>query len=60
VVDTNGRADMSTFKVLQADNELFGASLKNVLPSWRFYPAEAGGHKVKQIVQLPVAFQAPH
>lgn len=60
VVDTNGRADMSTFKVLQADNELFGQSLKNVLPSWRFYAAEAGGHKVKQIVQLPVAFQAPH
>jgi len=60
VVDTNGRADMGTFKVLQADNELFGQSLKNVLPQWRFYPAEAGGHKVKQIVQLPVAFQAPH
>jgi len=59
VVDTSGRADMSTFKILQASNELFGSSLKSVLPSWRFYPAEAGGHKVKQIVQLPIKFAVP-
>jgi protein TonB len=59
VVDTSGRAEMSTFKILQASNELFGASLKSVLPSWRFYPAEAGGHKVKQIVQLPIKFNVP-
>ena len=59
VVDTNGRADMGTFKILQASNELFGSSLKSVLPSWRFYPAEAGGHKVKQIVQLPIKFAVP-
>lgn len=59
VVDTSGRAEMSTFKILQASNELFGSSLKSVLPSWRFYPAEAGGHKVKQIVQLPIKFAVP-
>jgi protein TonB len=59
VVDTTGKADMSTFKILQASNELFGSSLKSVLPSWRFYPAEAGGHKVKQIVQLPIKFAVP-
>lgn len=59
VVDTTGRADMSTFKILQASNELFGSSLKSVLPSWRFFPAEAGGHKVKQIVQLPIKFAVP-
>jgi protein TonB len=59
VVDTSGRAEMSTFKILQASNELFGSSLKSVLPSWRFYPAEAGGHKVKQIVQLPIKFNVP-
>jgi periplasmic protein TonB len=59
VVDTLGKADMSTFKVLQASNELFASSLKSTLPQWRFYPAEAGGHKVKQIVQLPLKFVAP-
>lgn len=59
VVDTLGKADMSTYKVLQASNDLFAASLKSTLPQWRFYPAEAGGHKVKQIVQLPLKFVAP-
>ena len=60
VVDTMGKADMSTYKVLQASNDLFASSLKATLPQWRFYPAEAGGHKVKQIVQLPLKFVAPN
>lgn len=60
VVDTTGRVDMSTFKVLQSTNDLFSNSLKANLPEWRFFPAEAGGHKVKQIVQLPLKFVAPN
>ncbi len=60
VVDTTGRVDMSTYKVLQSTNDLFSASLKANLPLWRFFPAEAGGHKVKQIVQLPLKFVAPN
>jgi periplasmic protein TonB len=59
VVDTMGRADMGTFMIVHASNALFGAALAAVLPSWRFYPAQAGGHKVKQIVQLPLTFVAP-
>lgn len=59
VVDTLGRADMCTFEVLASTNELFSAALRAALPQWRFYPAEAGGHKVKQIVQLPLKFVAP-
>jgi protein TonB len=59
VVDTLGRADMRTFQLLASTNELFSASLRAALPRWRFYPAEAGGHKVKQIVQLPLKFVAP-
>jgi hypothetical protein len=27
-----------------------------VLPQWRFIPAETGGRKVKQLVQLPFEF----
>lgn len=56
VVDTSGRAEMSTFKVLKTSNELFSVAVKNVLPRYRFIPAEAGGRKVKQIVQLPFQF----
>ncbi|HXY32093.1 MAG TPA: energy transducer TonB [Gemmatimonadaceae bacterium] len=59
VVDTLGKADMSTFKALQSTNDLFVGSVRNVLPQWKFYPAEAGGRKVKQIVQLPLKFTVP-
>jgi protein TonB len=59
VVDTLGRAEMSSFKVLDASNDLFAQSLRSTLARWRFYPAEAGGRKVKQIVQLPLRFIAP-
>ena len=60
VVDTLGRADMGTFKVLESSNDLFSASVRAAIQQWRFYPAEAGGRKVKQIVQLPLKFVAPH
>ena len=56
VVDTTGRADVSTFKVLESDHELFSAAVKSALPRMRFIPAEVGGHKVKQLVQQPFVF----
>jgi len=56
VVDTTGRAEMSTFKVLKSSHELFTQSVRNVLPQMRFYPAEIGGRKVKQMVQQPFTF----
>ena len=57
VVDTEGKADMKTFKVLKSSHDLFTASVRNVLPQMKFYPAEVGGRKVKQLVQLPFAFK---
>ena len=57
VIDTTGRADMKTFKVLKSDHELFTASVRQVLPSVRFFPAEIGGRKVKVIVQQPFEFK---
>lgn len=59
VVDTLGRVDMNTFRVVESTNDLFSASLRATLERWRFYPAEAGGHRVRQIVQLPLKFVAP-
>ncbi len=56
VVDTSGKADMSTFKVLRSDHELFTVAVKNALPSIRYLPAEVGGRKVKQLVQQPFQF----
>jgi periplasmic protein TonB len=56
VVDTTGRADMSTFKVLRSDNEAFTDEVRGALPRMRFFSAEAGGRKVKELVQLPFTF----
>ena len=56
VVDTTGRAEMSTFKVLKSSNDLFTSAVRNVLPRYRFIPAETGGRKGKQLVQLPFTF----
>ena len=56
VVDTTGRADVSTFKILDSPHELFSAAVRNALPKMRFIPAEVGGHKVKQLVQQPFVF----
>lgn len=56
VVDTSGRADMRTFEILKSDHELFTNAVRNSLPSMRFFPAEVGGRKVKQLVQMPFIF----
>ncbi len=57
VVGTDGRVDMSTFKVLNSDHELFTMSVRNALPELRFNAAEVGGQRVKQLVQQPFVFQ---
>ena len=56
VVDTSGRADMSTWKILESTNDLFASAAKDATRKARFYAAEIGGHKVKQLVQLPFSF----
>jgi protein TonB len=56
VVDTTGHYESGTFKVLKSSHDLFTAAVKNALPTMRFYPAEVGGRKVKQLVQQPFTF----
>ncbi|HEY4215678.1 MAG TPA: energy transducer TonB [Gemmatimonadaceae bacterium] len=56
VVDTTGRADMSTFKILKSTHDLFTSAVKAALPNMRFFPAEVGGKHVKQLVQMPFQF----
>jgi beta-lactamase regulating signal transducer with metallopeptidase domain len=58
VVDTLGRAEVTTFKVLKSDHQLFTEAVKGALPGLRFSPAEVGGRKVKQLVQQPFTFGA--
>jgi len=56
VVDTTGRADMSTFKALKSDNQLFENAVKKALANMKFTPAKVGGRRVKQLVQQPFQF----
>src|SRR5688500_16500516 len=42
VVDTAGRAEVSSFKVLKSSNDQFTKAVENALPQMRFVPAEVG------------------
>jgi protein TonB len=57
VVDTTGRVEAGSFKVLKSDHDLFSQSVKSALQNMKFLPAEVGGRKVKQLVQQPFQFQ---
>src|SRR5206468_10081747 len=59
VVDTTGRADMSQFKVLKSTHDLFTNAVRASLPNMKFYPAEVGGRKVKQLVRCPSSSLSP-
>ena len=56
VVDTTGRAELGSFKVLRASHDAFGQAVRSALPRMRFLPAEIGGRKVRMLVQQPFAF----
>lgn len=56
VVDTNGRADLSSFKVLNSTHELFTEAVRAHLALLRYFPAEIGGRKVRMLVQQPFSF----
>ncbi|MBC8089978.1 MAG: TonB family protein [Phycisphaerae bacterium] len=56
VVDTNGRAMVSSLKVLRSSHPSFTAAIEEALPSMRFLSAEINGRKVKQLIQMPMVF----
>lgn len=55
-VDGRGRVESDSVRFVQSDNALFEASVRNVLKRMRFAPAEIGGRKVRQLVQMPFVF----
>jgi hypothetical protein len=56
VVDTLGRAEAVSFRVLESTHALFTSSVQAALPTLRFVPAEVGGRKVRQLVQQSFIF----
>lgn len=56
VVDTTGRVERGSVKILKSSHDLFTNAVQQALNSARYYPAEIGGRKVKQLVQQPFNF----
>jgi TonB family protein len=57
VVDTAGRVDTTTIKVLGSDHPRFTESVRTALAEARFRPATRGGHTVRQLVQQRFRFR---
>ena len=49
IIDTLGRADMKTFKVVSASNPWLATNVKTVIAKWKFTPAELAGCKVPRV-----------
>jgi protein TonB len=56
VVDEQGRAQEGSVRFVRSDNPLFEDAVRVALGRMRFVPAEVGGRKVKQLVQMPFVF----
>jgi protein TonB len=60
VVDTTGRAELDSFRVLESSQQLFSIAVRNALPLMRFTPAEVrGGRRVRQMIQQEFRFEIP-
>ncbi|MFL5611276.1 MAG: TonB family protein [Gemmatimonadaceae bacterium] len=56
VVDAGGRAEADSVRFVRSDNQLFEQAVRTALRQMRFAPAEVGGRKVRQLVQMPFLF----
>jgi TonB family protein len=56
VVDTAGRIETGSFRVLRSTHPLFSEAVRQGLSDLEFLPAEVGGRKVRQLVQQPFLF----
>ena len=56
IVDATGRAEEGSLRFLLSDNQLFESAVRVALGRMRFVPAEVGGMRVRQLVQMPFVF----
>jgi TonB family protein len=56
VIDTLGRADTTSTRVIRSSHPLFARAVHEVLPLLHFLPAELGGRKVAMRVVQPFSF----
>jgi protein TonB len=56
VVNEQGRAEEESIRFVRSDNRLFNDAVRAALLRMRFIPAEVGGRKVRQLVEMPFVF----
>jgi len=56
VVGLDGRADMDSFEVVSSTDPRFVQAVRDAVSLTRYFPAELGGRKVRQVVQVPFIF----
>ncbi len=49
IIDTLGRADMRTFRIVRSSHPWLSAHIKGLLPKWKYTPAELAGCKVARV-----------
>ena len=57
VVDTTGRVEPASVRVVASTNDLFAAAARATAPTLRFTPASVAGRHVRQLVELPFTFE---
>jgi len=57
VVETDGHAEVDSVHFARSDNALFEEAVMGALRRMRFSPAEIGGRKVRQLVQMAFVFK---
>lgn len=57
VVDTTGRVDTTTIRVVQSDDPRFTESVRTALGQMRFRPARRAGNTVRQLVEQRFRFR---
>ena len=58
LVDTLGRADMATIRVIRSDHEQLTSAVYKAIPDLRFVPGTTGGRKAARKIQMPFDFTA--
>jgi len=57
VVDTLGRVELETVRMVESSHPAFAVAVQVTLPRMRFAPARVAGRGVRQLVEFPVQFQ---
>ena len=56
IISAEGRYEEGSLRFVKTDNPLFERAVQTALVRMRFVPAEIGGRKVRQLVEMPFVF----